>query len=155
MIEVAAGDYAQNFEAASAADEGLTIRGELDPGGLPDTTISGDGAGVGAPACANCIVVVGSSPTTNVTLANMAVTQDDADDDVTPIHLDGGSDLNTVDVFVDDEFTFAAVEFCSDPGTDIVDAYHRRDRDRTQGGSTAARRSTSPTARSSPRPGRP
>ena len=123
VIEVAAGDYAQDFEAAEAADDGLTIRGELDPGGVPDTIVSGDGAGVGAPDCANCIVVVGFSPTTNVTLANIAVTQDDADDDVTPIHLDGGSDLDTVDVFVDDEFTFAAVEFCSDPGTEIVDTF--------------------------------
>jgi hypothetical protein len=129
LISVAAGDYAQNVDATDPADDGLTIRGELDPDGIPATTISGDG-GPGAPNCfaPGCIVAIGldsdaPDPAVTVQLDNVAVTQANAIVDQTPIHVEGGSDLDTVDSIVDHPDTFAAVEFCNDPGTDIVNSY--------------------------------
>ncbi len=116
VIRVDAGDYAEDVDASSVLDDGLTIRGTLS-GGTPATTISGDGP---SPAgCADCIVALGLTPTTNVTLENVDVTQDNADLDLTPILLDGGSDLDTVGSFAGDANTFAAVELCTDPGSDI------------------------------------
>ena len=121
VIEVGSGDYAQNVDATDPADDGLTIRGELDGGGVPATTITGDGGG--SLGCLDCIVSLGTSPDTNVTLENADVAQDTADLDLSPIHLDGGSDLDTVGAFVDDANTFAAVELCTDPGTVIENSF--------------------------------
>ena len=125
VIEVAEGTYPETVDATDPDDAGLTIRGELD-GGEPVTEISGDGPG--AAICGDCIVAlgldVGPPPDdVEVTLENVFVNQFDADLDLTPISIEGGSDLDTVDVDVIDADTFAAVELCDDPGTVIDDSF--------------------------------
>jgi hypothetical protein len=122
VISVGPGDYAQNVDATDPADEGLAVRGALS-GGAPATTISGNASG--SSACSACIVALGASPDVNVTLENVEVTQGGADPatDLSPILVLGGSDLNTVGAFVSQVDTFAAVELCVDPGTDVVNSF--------------------------------
>jgi hypothetical protein len=119
VIDVGQGLFPENVDATDPADDGLEIRGSLDPGGNPATVVSGEG-GDGAPGCfAPCIVALGAPPDTQVAMANVFVVQEstDLDSNLTPIFLEGGSDLTTVDVQVRDENTFAMVELCDDPGS--------------------------------------
>ncbi len=131
VIEVAAGSYPENVAANDdPLDDGLLIRGELTGGGNPDTFIEGEGSS-GALGCPLCIVALGAPPNIEVEMQNVEVNQDstDFDADLTPVFLEGGSDLQTVDVEAVDEGTFAGVELCVDPGTtfedvviDVIDA---------------------------------
>ena len=123
VVAVGPGEYSENVDASDPADDGLTIRGSLTPGGNPDTEISGTGA-TGAAGCVGCIVALGTDPDTEVDMENVEVTQQgtDVDSDLIPIVLGGGSDLTTVDVEVVDTNTFSAVELCNVPGSVITDA---------------------------------
>jgi hypothetical protein len=124
VIEVVEGTYPENVDATDPADDGLLIRGELTSGGHPATEITGEGD-LGAGGCPDCIVALGAAAPSNieVKMQNVAVTQDgiDPDAELTPVFLDGGSDLETVDATVTDDGTWAAVEYCDEPGSVIDD----------------------------------
>lgn len=120
VIEVAAGTYAQNFMTGDAADEGLTIRGELDGDGFPLTVVSGSGDGGGC----GCVVNVAFGAA--VTLENLEVSQDGTGigENVEPVRISSSSTLTTVDVpqFRESALAGVSVDCFAPPGPVIEDS---------------------------------
>ena len=119
VIDVGAGSYAQDVEANDPNDDGLTIRGTLDSGGARQTTISGDGSG-GSSCMVPCVVQLGGDPDINVALEDINVDNTTAEDFVTPISIEGGSDLTNVHASAaSGSGVSEIVAMCSNPGTVI------------------------------------
>src|SRR4051812_7677985 len=118
VIDVGAGTFVGNVEANDTADDGLTIRGTLGGGGSRDTTIRASGAGTDDCVDAPCAVVLGLSPGAAVTLQDADVDTEGAEDSITPIAMEGGSDLIGVHArSQQDALIFQIVDVGPDNGT--------------------------------------
>ena len=122
VIDIGPGSYAQNVDASDGADDDLTIQGAVDGSGTKLTTITGDSGG--GPNCmVPCVVQLGGDPDINVKLQDVNVDNTTADDFVTPISIEGGSDLTNVHASAAlGAGVSEIVAMCSNPGTVIEDS---------------------------------
>jgi hypothetical protein len=121
VIEIGPGSFAQNIEASDPDDQGLTIRGTL-LGSTRETTITGDSDG-GSTCMVPCVVQLGFDPDIEVNLEHINVDNTTADDFVTPISIEGGSDLTDVHASgAPGAGISEVVAMCNNPGTVIQDS---------------------------------
>ena len=122
VIDIGPGSFAENVEANDPRDQGLTIRGTLDGSGAKQTTITGDGFG-GSTCMVPCAVQIGAFPDIEVALEDVDVDNSTADDFVTPVSIEGGSDMSNVGATSQPSTNlFEVVALCGDPGTKIEDS---------------------------------
>jgi N-acetylneuraminic acid mutarotase len=122
VIDVGPGTFAENVDAGDPADRGLTIRGTLAADGSRETTVSGDGGG-GSSCSVPCAVQLGAAPDVEVQLRDVDVSNDTADPHVSPVSVEGGSDLtNVVVTLASGSGASEGIALCADPGTKIRDS---------------------------------